>query len=294
MRNAQRSILSLLLKNSTSGNPPSKTRLVKIAFLVSRQISEKERGPFYEFLPYKYGPFSFVLYRDLSALARDGWLNGDENLQILENRKSDALNEARKMPGSLKEGLARIWDQYGGLSNQELIQVVYSDYPDFTHLSELVEPPPTPPRAPIAIYTIGYEGVSIDGFLNACIQNGIGRLLDVRHNPCSRKWGFSKKRLADLCLKMHMEYLHLPELGIPPGSRKNLVSRESYDKLLDHYEKDILPPKKEEKDLALEYIGKKATALVCMEADVTLCHRGRLAKELARTSGLSVKHLKTK
>ncbi len=61
MRNAQRAILSLLHKNSKSIDSLPRTFLVKLAFLASKEISERARGPFYEFLPYKYGPYSFVL-----------------------------------------------------------------------------------------------------------------------------------------------------------------------------------------------------------------------------------------
>jgi uncharacterized phage-associated protein len=294
VKNAQRAILSLLTKSSLRQGRLSHTFLVKLLFLAAKEIPLRDRGPFYDFVPYKYGPFSFTLYRDLSELARNGWLVEGELLQIPGPQETAARDQARKMPAALRTGLAEVWDKYGGLSDRELITAVYDRYPDFTYLSELVPKPPPPPRAPIGIYTIGYEGASLDGFLNACIQNGIGQLLDVRNNPWSRKWGFSKSILSSHCLKMGLNYLHLPELGVPRENRKNLTTRESYLDLLDHYEKLILPGKKAEMAQALEFIRRRATALVCMEADVTLCHRGRLAKELSRISGLPVRHLEAK
>jgi uncharacterized protein (DUF488 family) len=291
MKNAQRAILSLLTKSSFRERRLSRTSLVKLLFLAAKEIRARDRGPFYDFVPYKYGPFSFALYRDLSELARDSWLTEGEALQIPDPQKTAALEQARKMPPALRAGLAEVWDQYGGLPDRELIATVYARYPEFTYFSELVPQPPPAPRAPIKIYTIGYEGASVDGFLNACIQNGIRQLLDVRNNPWSRKWGFSKSTLSSHCLKLDLGYLHLPELGIPSENRKNLSTRESYLALLDDYERLILPAKQPHLAQALDFIRRQATALVCMEADVTLCHRGRLAKELNRISGMPVRHL---
>ncbi len=296
MRNAQRTIISILLQQE---RPLSKTFIVKIAFLLSKETPQNQLGPFYKFLPYKYGPFSFVLYRDISNLAQTGWITKNNRLEILAHRKSEAEKEVEKMPRLLRCGVSNILEHYGFMSSEELINLVYSRYKSYTYFSEYNGPDGvkpfsiSPPDAPIAIYTIGYEGESVDGFLDACVQNGIRQLLDVRNNPISRKWGFSKRRLSDLCHKMKMEYHHLPELGIPASSRKNLGALESYEELLDHYEKSILPQREKEKCRALELVYKKASALMCMEADVAYCHRGRLAKELAYISGLPIKHLKT-
>ena len=53
----------LFLLNYNKGEM-SKLRLVKLMFLISKRI------PLYYFVPYKYGPFSFQLYHDLSRLEK--------------------------------------------------------------------------------------------------------------------------------------------------------------------------------------------------------------------------------
>ncbi len=67
------------------------------------------------------------------------------------------------------------------------------------------------------VYTAGYEGESIDRFLQKLLKAGIEQILDVRSNPMSRKYGFSRKTLSGLSEKLDMEYVHLPELGVPPS-----------------------------------------------------------------------------
>jgi len=291
MRNAQRVILSFLLGHQGS---PSKTRLVKMAFLVAQELPEGERGPFYDFLPYKYGPFSFALYRDLNELARDGWIRGDEDLEILKTRKTEAAEEVEKMPVSLREGVAKIERRFSRVSDHHLIKIIYDRYPRFTYFSELKAQSSSPPVAPISIYTIGYEGTSVDGFLNACIQHGIKQILDVRNNPWSRKWGFTKNALAEFCSKVGIEYRHLPELGVPQEQRENLSTPASRRALLNRYEKAILPRHQEAMGQALRLIRTQPTALLCVEADANSCHRSRLAQALARNSGLPVHHLEAR
>ena len=40
--------------------------------------------------------------------------------------------------------------------------------------------------------TIGYKGRNIDKFLSILIENKIGKLIDVRKNPFSMKYGYRK------------------------------------------------------------------------------------------------------
>src|SRR5882724_805215 len=70
-----RALLRLL---NSEGGSTSRLRLVKLAFLLSREPQAPKTGV-YEFLPYKRGPFSYTLYHDLRGLAASGWLVEDEH-----------------------------------------------------------------------------------------------------------------------------------------------------------------------------------------------------------------------
>jgi hypothetical protein len=69
----------------------SRLRLVKLAFLLSREASAPRAG-IYDFGPYKRGPFSFTLYHEMRALERNGWLGEKEQgVQIAEAPNGQAL-----------------------------------------------------------------------------------------------------------------------------------------------------------------------------------------------------------
>ena len=71
----------------------------------------------------------------------------------------------------------------------------------------------------MAIYTAGYEGLSIDAFIARLKQAQIDKVLDVREYPLSRKPGFSKKAFAQCLADAGIAYEHSPPLGCPKPIR---------------------------------------------------------------------------
>ena len=119
-------------------------------------------------------------------------------------------------------------------------------------------------------------------------------LCDVRRNPISRKYGFSKKALQNGCEAVGLRYEHLPELGIASTQRKNLETQADYDALFEEYEKAELP----EQGPALEKIHAWVSdgdrvALTCYEHLPQQCHRHCVAKALAERFGstFAARHL---
>ena len=66
-------------------------------------------------------------------------------------------------------------------------------------------------------------------------------LCDVRRNPLSRKYGFSKSTLSKACGNVGIRYEHLPELGIASEQRQELTTQADYDALFEVYERKDLP-----------------------------------------------------
>ena len=64
------------------------------------------------------------------------------------------------------------------------------------------------------LYTIGYQGRSLEEFLAVLRREGIGCVVDVRRNALSRKPGFSKTALREALAGAGIDYLHLRRLGI--------------------------------------------------------------------------------
>jgi uncharacterized protein (DUF488 family) len=91
------------------------------------------------------------------------------------------------------------------------------------------------------VFTIGYEKRSLENYPNALIENQIRVLVDVRKDPISMKFGFSKCQLAKYCGLFGIECEHFPELGIDSALRKGLHSDKDYLDLLSVYCRETLP-----------------------------------------------------
>lgn len=141
------------------------------------------------------------------------------------------------------------------------------------------------------IYTIGYEGLDIDDFLKLLKKNKIKRIIDVRKNPISRKFGFTKSRFRSMADAVGIGYEHLPGLGVPKALRKTIKTPEDRQRVFKFYEEKLLPKAVEEKAAALEMIKEKPSVLVCYERDPIDCHRTIVANELKKMSRLQVRNI---
>lgn len=135
------------------------------------------------------------------------------------------------------------------------------------------------------IVTIGYEGRNIDQFLFILVENNVGKLIDVRKNAFSRKYGFSKNPLKSALEKKDISYLHMPELGIESAQRQNLT-KEGFSELFRRYAEE-LEIKEDLLDTIKSLAQKERVALMCFEARETDCHRGVIAHRF-RDEGLDV------
>jgi len=265
MYNRQKLLLRVVKTLSGKGIS-SRTYLVKAIFLLRQRLGFDAVG--YNFFPYKYGPFSNVIYEDFGALEKEG-LFDEVNLRLTRNGKRfvEALDENEETSSELN----RILSDFP--STFKIRTFVYVNYPEFTVRSTSLK---KKPAKECGICSIGYEGKTIDSFLNELIQHNVSLLVDVRRNAFSMKKGFSKNQLNYYLEKAGIGYLHFPELGIESGKRKGLDSAADYKALFKEYGKTL--PAKREKIEELKKLGKNAkVSLMCFEADKNFCHRGVLS-----------------
>jgi len=289
----QKTVLSLLAQ---AGKPLSPMVFVKLMFLLRHETDLEKDLTVYDFVPYRFGPFSFVLYRELGSLRRNGYVTSEEDRIALRNRTRHlAAEKARELPVSVNEAVASVVARYGRLNQHALVRNVYARYPWYAINSELPEGRSAstvcPKKAPPAVYTAGYEGKSVDAFFNDLLRQGIEVVVDVRANPVSRKYGFSRKHFSDIARKLGLEYRHMPGLGIPSGARANLNGYASYQRLLERYESEMLPRLSGEIGEVARLMLERPAVLVCVEKDVRCCHRSRLAEAVSRENHLKVIHL---
>ena len=266
----------------------SHTKLQKILLLVTRKQFEKS----FDFVPYKYGSFSFQANQDLSTLSKKEIVIYKAN-----TRGSDWIinsNEAF-FPTLKKEDQAAIKQtkkEVAKLNQRELVRYTYIKYPYFAIKSQIAEELLTDKELETvnaqkrsfdkpAFFTIGYEGISLETYLNKLIINDVKLLCDVRKNPLSMKYGFSKNQLKRACESVGIEYRHIPQLGIDSEKRTNLKTINDYNKLFDEYEKTTLV----DNSVQLQEICKltdkfKRIAITCFEKEPCMCHRSRVANAL--------------
>jgi uncharacterized protein (DUF488 family) len=173
-----------------------------------------------------------------------------------------------------------------------LINSIYQRYPWFTVNSKnSMRRSQVRPVADPAVYTMGYEGLSVEMLLNMLMSSGIQRLVDVRANPVSRRYGFHQSTLRILCSRLDIEYVHLPVLGIRSEDRKDLNSPSDYDSLFTDYRREVASRHVGTLRKLARALREKPGALVCMEADPGSCHRSHLAGLVAPVAELPVVHL---
>jgi len=287
-------ILSLL---ESFGGKIDKISLQKLVFL----FTQKQENPLYDFIPFHYGCFSYSMSADLHAMIKKGILTENQDIFVSNEKPSyiPTLKEADKQLLSL------VKHQYGKMNADALIKHTYVNYPYWAINSKIA--PKILSSAQLAaieksrpisdetvLFTIGYEGISLEEYLNRLLKNDVKILVDVRRNPLSMKYGFSKSLLQRFCSSLGIEYLHIPEVGIQSEQRQELHSQADYDKLFSSYcqnnLKNTLASQQKILDLLKE---KKRIALTCFEANICQCHRKHLAEAVKNLTNFNfeVKHI---
>lgn len=273
----------LALLQTFDGHLP-KISLQKLLFL----IANRQAKPDYDFVPYLYGCYSFSANADLNAMVRRGLLSEDK----ASFTKIDSTDYVKTLTEQDKKILVEIKKDYGNLNPSSLMKLTYLNYQYYAINSVKAREILTseqfanvltakPVNTQTILYTIGYEGISLEEYLNRLIKNDVKVLVDVRNNALSMKFGFSKKQLTSFCESPNIEYLHIPEVGIQSDRRQDLKTQRDYDALFNIYKTQNLQTTINQQQQILSLLkSKKRIALTCFEADICQCHRKHLAEAI--------------
>ena len=287
----------LLFFLDAAGEALSKMDLQKLLFLYHEETETEH----YAFVPYRFGSYSFLAADDLDLLEKRGWVQS-EGKELSPGasieREPWARNNAERR--SVKRWMYR--NEHRG---DALVAETYRRFPYYAIHSEMRErlltsaeletvknvlSQPENGTGPI-VFTIGYEGIHFEEYINKLLRNRVAVLCDVRRNPLSRKFGFSSKMLSTVLPNLGIEYIHLPELGIESDKRKELNTMADYESLFAGYRVD-LPTRSEGLERLQAIIHKhKRVALTCFEAEPHCCHRHCISDYLDEQIGFKVKHL---
>ena len=262
----------------------AKTAFQKYLFLVS---VEQEK-PAYDFVPYRFGCFSFQADADKKTLTKYGHLKDQENWAL--SRKQSFLHLLKSTD---RAAICRIVDRVGNTSSQELIRYVYREHPYYAINSEIrhsivnkceqerIDSARPPTNISSRLFTIGYQGQSLEQYLNRLIEENIGLLCDVRRNPVSMKFGFSKRQLQNAVQGLGIDYVHIPELGIDSSKRRELSTPDDYQALFQEYKEATLAKNSVLLQDIIQLVKKyQRVALTCFEADYKSCHRSCISDGL--------------
>jgi len=273
----------------------SKTDFQKLLFLYTTIHQEEKQ---YNFIPYFYGCYSFQANSDLGTMEKYGFISFSNNLY--QKSKSfigsfiNFLNEDEQFK------LKMFSKKFKNLRGKNLIQYVYTNYPYFTIHSQIAKnyidkktiETNRPKESKNQFFTIGYEGKTIEEYINILIKQNISILVDVRKNAMSMKYGFTKNFLGHTLKNIGIKYIHMPELGIESENRQNLNTQEDYDALFKEYEKATLNNSNRALDVLFSLFKKNGRlAITCYEKDISMCHRGRIAKKIEDKHNITIKNI---
>jgi uncharacterized protein (DUF488 family) len=149
-----------------------------------------------------------------------------------------------------------------------------------------------PRRSRRSIFTVGYEGYTPSQLLDLLARHRIAAVIDVRNRPSSHKPGFSKTPLSRALAKQEIEYIHLPQLGIPREVRVQYREEKDFRVL----QRCLKTPLEQHHELLLDILRRfrgHNVCLLCYEKEPSLCHRSIIADFLAEHDGFEIHHLQT-
>lgn len=274
-----------------------KISLQKLLFLFTQRQSKAE----YDFVPYKFGCYSYSAHADLTAMVRKGILTDFDNYYAV----NEPVDYFKLLKDADKRLMLQVKAQYGQMNANALMKHTYLNFPywainsvkakDILTTEQLEKVNSSrPANNKTILFTIGYEGISLEEYLNRLLKNDVQVLVDVRHNPLSMKYGFSKKQLQNYCMSLGIDYVHYPEVGIQSEQRQALNTQADYDQLFSVYRKNNLTKTVPTQEKIFSLLKeRKRIALTCFEANICQCHRKHLAEAIERMPEFEyeVKHI---
>lgn len=261
-------------------------------------FTQKQKSPAYHFVPYKYGAYSFHARADKGTMIK---------YEMLKNSKRWVFNACDDYIGQLNKTdrkiLKDVYANFKDHSSEDLIRFTYRNYPYYAIHSDIAEKYLEeedvnrinmfrPVNKDCKLYTIGYEGIKAEEYINKLIQKDVKLLVDVRKNSLSMKYGFNKSQLKSMCNKMGIEFVHISELGIESKKRKNLDSKAEYQELFEEYEQETLPEATDQLERLYKlYQEYQRVAISCFEKEHTCCHRHKISDHLQEKYGIQIEHL---
>ena len=267
-------------------------KLQTILFLLCQQ-----QNPAFDFVPFHYGCYSFQAAKDLQILENHykSISQKENNFFINQVLNHQLRNQEQRLVDELCNDFKR-------KSIAETVNYVYDKFPYFAINSQWTMTSKQKQRTirtkkeiakktQTCLFTLGYEGKSIDSYLNQLICNNVKLLYDVRRKPLSMKYGFCKNQLKKYCSSLGILYEHSPELGIDAEKRQSLRTLANYKMIFDEYRQDLAAKKRNLYNILALLQQHHRIALTCFEKTPEECHRHCISDYLVDNYAVPCQHL---
>jgi hypothetical protein len=115
----------------------SPVQIQKHFFLIDKNISSRIGGPFFNFVPYDYGPFDKSLYEELKSLASKGLVDICMTLsspgryyKLSAEGQIKAAELSATQDKDVLEYIGKLSDFVRSLSFGDLVSAIYKAYPE--------------------------------------------------------------------------------------------------------------------------------------------------------------------
>jgi uncharacterized protein (DUF488 family) len=142
------------------------------------------------------------------------------------------------------------------------------------------------------LYTLGYQGVDVDTYVQKLKAAGVGIVADVRETPWSHKRGFCKNILSTELSRAGIEYVHVKSAGNPKENRRTAPDLAECLRRYRHYLKDNPAGITDLVHVIRAAADRnRSVCLTCFEKDVNDCHRSILVDAMRRRIRIRPVHL---
>jgi len=236
----ERLLLQLLHTVCGSNGSLTNTDFQGLLFLFVKKYAKDETA--YEFVPHRFGPFSYTCFQDKWKLMKRGQLKKNQKYWQLTRFGAKLVERYPEQLPAM--GLFR--DGYGKLRGERLMIEHYCQYPFYATRSEILEQVlpnlyyrqrvirARAPRIKGGVLTF-YLEFYLERFLNQLLQNSVNLIVKLQPNPCGAE-GVATKTLMKACKDLDIRYEHLPDLDYAEYCSEQWPNRTIW---MDAYEQRI-------------------------------------------------------
>ena len=137
MSKYDREQVMLAILAASNGAEHTPVQIQKLLFLFDKKISGEIGGPFFNFIPYDYGPFDKDIYGvlfnlssaklvDIISLANSRW--SKYRLTVQGQKEGESI--LKSFPNYVFEYITLLSDFVRSLSFEQLVSAIYNAYPE--------------------------------------------------------------------------------------------------------------------------------------------------------------------